>query len=136
MSNTVSANLQNRLQWSLLTLRLGIFIVFAMWALDKFIDPAHGAAVLSSFYGLNAPHSIFYIIGILQVLLVLAFVLGIKKRFSYGMILLMHALSTFSSFPRYLDGFNNLLFFAAWPMLAACIALYLLRDEDVKLTIK
>jgi hypothetical protein len=27
-------------------------------------------------------------------------------------------------------GFDNLLFFAAWPMLAACFALYLLRDLD------
>jgi hypothetical protein len=26
--------------------------------------------------------------------------------------------------------FDNLLFFAAWPMLAACITLYLLRDLD------
>ena len=25
---------------------------------------------------------------------------------------------------------GNLLFFAAWPMLAACLALYLLRDYD------
>lgn len=27
-------------------------------------------------------------------------------------------------------GFDNLLFFAAWPMLAACFSLYLLRDQD------
>jgi putative oxidoreductase len=33
-------------------------------------------------------------------------------------------------------GFDNLLFFAAWPMLAACIALYLLRDQDTLLTVK
>jgi putative oxidoreductase len=30
----------------------------------------------------------------------------------------------------YLDPFSNLLFFAARPMLAACIALYMLRDFD------
>jgi hypothetical protein len=27
------------------------------------------------------------------------------------------------------------MFFAAWPMLAACLALYLLRDEDVPCTV-
>ena len=30
----------------------------------------------------------------------------------------------------YLEPFDHLLFFAAWPMLAACFALYLLRDDD------
>jgi hypothetical protein len=30
---------------------------------------------------------------------------------------------------------NNLLFFAAWPMLAACFSLYLLRELDTKFTL-
>jgi hypothetical protein len=36
-----------------------------------------------------------------------------------------------------LDPFTdaNLLFFAAWPMLAACIALFLLREHDTLLSI-
>jgi hypothetical protein len=40
-----------------------------------------------------------------------------------------------SAFSQYFDAFNNLLFFAAWPMWAACFALYLLRDADTKMTI-
>jgi putative oxidoreductase len=67
--------------------------------------------------------------------LVLAFLVGFKKRITYGLVLLLHAGSTFSSFTKYIDTFNNLLFFAAWPMLAACLALYLLRDEDTKFTL-
>ena len=47
----------------------------------------------------------------------------------------MHAGSTFSAYAQYYDVFNNLLFFAAWPMLAACAALYLLRDADTKFTL-
>ena len=47
----------------------------------------------------------------------------------------MHTVSTLSSWRQYLDPFDNLLFFAAWPMLAACIALYLLRDHDNLLSI-
>ncbi|NER79557.1 MAG: hypothetical protein F6K42_08230 [Leptolyngbya sp. SIO1D8] len=44
----------------------------------------------------------------------------------------MHAVSTLASFPRYLDPFTtpNLLFFAAWPMLAACFGVFFLRDLD------
>ncbi|GAM59117.1 membrane protein [Vibrio ishigakensis] len=43
---------------------------------------------------------------------------------------MLHAGSTLSSFGKYLDPFNNLLFFTAWPMLAACFVLYLLQDYD------
>lgn len=49
---------------------------------------------------------------------------------------LLRAASPASAFRRlspwqqYRNPFDNLLFFAAWPMLAAWIALYMLRDED------
>jgi len=54
------------------------------------------------------------------------------KRFTYGAVLVLHAISTLSSFKHYLTPFEggNIMFFAAWPMLAACIGLYLLRDLD------
>ena len=47
-------------------------------------------------------------------------------------MLLFHSISTLSSYKQYFAPFEgpNLLFFAAWPMLAACLALYLLRDLD------
>jgi putative oxidoreductase len=47
----------------------------------------------------------------------------------------LHGISTLSSYRQYLDPFDNLLFFAAWPMLAACVALFLLRDLDTKWTL-
>ena len=42
----------------------------------------------------------------------------------------LHAVSTFSSYQQYINAWDNLLFFAAWPMLAACVVLYLLREAD------
>ena len=137
MSQPLSTDIQNRLQWSLFSLRIGIFIVMIMWTLDKFINPAHSAKVLEVFYGVaGSSNTALYIIGGLQLLLVLAFLAGVKKRISYGAIFILHGASTLSAYARYFDGFNNLLFFAAWPMWAACFALYLLRDQDVKFTIK
>ncbi len=125
-----------RLQWSLLALRLGVFIVMFVWTLDKFVNPAHAAAVFEHFYGLAGfSKEIFYALGAAQLVLVLAFVIGLKKRLTYGLVLVLHGLSTFSSYKQYLDAFNNLLFFAAWPMLAACLALYLLRDADSKFSV-
>ena len=125
-----------RLPLALLTLRLGIFLVMLMWTLDKFVQPDHSAGVFANFYGLSGlGPTIFTVIGILELLLILAFVSGIAKRLSYGLVLVLHAGSTLSSYAQYLDPFANLLFFAAWPMLAACFALYYLRDHDTLMTL-
>lgn len=136
MQHTDTAALQYKLQWSLFSLRLGVFIVMFVWTLDKFINPAHSSKIFQHFYGVaGIAESMVYVLGALQLGLVLAFLMGIKKRLTYGLVLLLHAGSTFSSYAKYLDAFNNLLFFAAWPMLAACLALYILRDEDKKFTL-
>lgn len=122
---------QSRLTWSLFLLRVGVFIVMLMWTLDKFVNPDHAARVFEGFYGMAGLGTVvFYVIGGLEMGLILAFLAGLWKRWTYGLVLVLHGISTLSSYSQYFDPFNNLLFFAAWPMLAACIALYLLRDED------
>ena len=127
---------QKRVANALLLLRLGVFIVMLMWTLDKFVNPQHSGAVFEHFYGLGGLSStVFTIIGALQLLLLAAFVTGFMKRYSYGLVMLFHTVSTLSSWQQYLDPFNNLLFFAAWPMLAACITLYMLRDMDTRWTL-
>jgi hypothetical protein len=124
-----------RLRISLLSLRLGIALVFGFWAVDKILNPKHAAGVFEHFYGMaGISAGGFALFGALQAALTLAFVAGLAKRATYGAVLVLHAISTFSSFGQYLDPFQNLLFFAAWPMLAACLALYLLRDRDTLLT--
>lgn len=124
-------DLQVRVARSMLALRLGIFVVMLMWTLDKFVNPAHTAKVFEGFYGISGTgQTLLMILGVLELLLLLLFVAGIWRRFSYGAVLLLHAVSTFSAYQQYLDPFNNLLFFAAWPMLAACITLYWLRNWD------
>ncbi|MFT6689751.1 MAG: putative oxidoreductase [Colwellia sp.] len=129
-------NLQSNLQWSLLFLRVGVFIVMFIWTLDKFVNPAHSIKIFEHFYKIDGLNDIMaYGLGALQLILVIAFLFGIKKRLSYGLIFLIHAGSTLSAYALYIDAFNNLLFFAAWPMLAACAALYLLRDADTKFTL-
>lgn len=129
---------REKLEWSLLGLRLGVFIVMIMWAIDKFIDPDHAAVVFKVFYSLpGLSNGIAYLIGVLQVALIVSFLVGFKQRWVTLVILIMHLGSTLVSFGRYLDPWSgsNLLFFAAWPMLAAILALYLLREYDNKFTI-
>ena len=122
---------------SLLALRLSVFLVMLMWTLDKFVNPGHAAAVFEKFYFIPGLESnIFFIIAGLEIVLLVCFVLGLFKTLTYGAVLLFHSISTLSSFSMYLTPFEypHLLFFAAWPMLAACFALFLLRDEDTRLT--
>jgi hypothetical protein len=105
--------------------------VFLVWTLDKLVLPEHAAKVFTSFYGLGGlSESIFYAIGAAQLVLILAFVGGLFKTWTYGAILIFHGVSTLAAFSKYLQPFDNLLFFAAWPMLAACAALFLLREYD------
>ena len=120
-----------QLPLALLLLRLGVFTVFLFWTLDKLVNPEHSAKVFSAFYGMGGLGlDIFYVLGVAQLALILAFVAGVLKTWTYGAILVFHAVSTLATFAKYLQPFDNLLFFAAWPMLAACAALFLLRDYD------
>ncbi|MDT8440850.1 MAG: hypothetical protein RQ723_04225 [Desulfuromonadales bacterium] len=123
----------DRLPLALLLLRLGIFVVMFIWTIDKFVRPEHAAAVFENFYFIdNLGRVPSYLIGTVELALLAGFLVGWKKRFTYGFVLVLHAVSTLSSFRQYLAPFEgpNILFFAAWPMLAACIALYLLRNRD------
>ena len=124
---------KQKLAWCLLILRMGIATVFAMWTIDKFINPSHAAAVFERFYQLSGLTSgITYAIGVAQSALILAFLVGLFRTFSYGAILILHAISTVSSYMKYMDPWTypNLLFFAAIPMLSACIVLWVLRTHD------
>src|SRR6266850_1434415 len=104
----------DRVRLPLFLLRIGVFIVMLMWTLDKFVRPGHAAGIFKKFYGIDGiSPTVFYVIGALELLFLVGFVTGTAKRYTYGLVLL-----------------DNLLFFAAWPMLAACITLYLLRDLD------
>lgn len=122
-----------RLPAALLSLRLGVFLVMLMWTVDKFVRAEHAAKVFAHFYMLPEwGKPAFYAFGALELLLLLGFVAGVKRRLTYGLVLLLHGISTLSSFKQYLSPFegSNLLFFAAWPMLAACFTLYILRESD------
>ena len=127
-----------RLSLSLFLLRSSVFLVMFMWTLDKFLRTAHATIVYEKFYFIHGIGDLLiYGIAIIELIIIIGFLLGVQKRITYGLILIFHSISTISSFKQYLAPFtnSNLLFFAAWPMLAACITLYLLRDSDTFLSL-
>jgi putative oxidoreductase len=134
-TNVIQAN-KNRVEICLFVLRLGIFIVMFIWTMSKFFDPAHAIRYFDRFFLVEGlARSLVYTMGVIETVIILAFLAGLWKRYTYGIILLLHSVSTFMTWKKYTIDIN-LLFFAAWPMLAACITLYLLRDLDVKYTIQ
>lgn len=127
-------NHSNRLALVLAILRYTIFITMAMWTMDKFVRPDHAAAIFEHFYGLaGLGVSLVYALATAEAALLIAFLIGLKPRFTYGTVLILHGISTLASYQQYLNPFdgNNLLFFAAWPMLGASFTLYILRDFDI-----
>jgi len=137
MNNPTHTNLtvtsDRRIPVALLLLRLSIFIVMLMWTLDKFVRPDHAASVYENYYFVGGlSRTVTLTIGALEIALLVGFILGIAKRCTYGAVLVLHGISTLTAYKHYAAPFEgpNLLFFAAWPMLAACVSLYLLRDFD------
>lgn len=123
---------------ALFFLRITIFLVMFLWTLDKFIRPEHASSVFENFYKISGLGSFgMYLIGGIELLAIVGFVAGWMKKWTYGFVLVLHGVSTLSSYKQYLSPFEggNLLFFAAWPMLAGCFILFLLRDEDTFLAV-
>ena len=130
---------EKKLQLSLLSFRWSVFLVMFMWTMDKFINPEHAVKIYEKFYFISGLEiTVMYAIASVEIIILVLFLIGYKKKYTYGAVLALHAVSTLFSFKQYLTPFDgpNLLFFAAWPMLAACFALFLLRDQDKILSVQ
>ncbi|NOQ36236.1 MAG: hypothetical protein GQ569_10120 [Methylococcaceae bacterium] len=130
---------KEKLKISLFLLRFSVFVVMLMWTLDKFINPAHATKVYEKFYFIGGLGDVLmYTLAVFELIILVLFLGGLYKKYIYGIVLFFHAVSTLSSFKQYLSPYEgaNLLFFTAWPMLAACIVLFLLKEQDELLTIR
>lgn len=116
---------------ALIILRLGLGVFLLLFGIDKLIVPETTVDVFAHFYGLVITHDMAYGAGVLEILLGLAFLVGLWKTLTYGLALLLHAVSTLATYQELLAPFGaNHLFLAALPVLAAFLALFLLRRHD------
>lgn len=128
--------MRQRLRVGLFFMRGSVFLVMAMWSLNKLLAPDASAGIFESFYyigGLGVAS--MYAIGLVQLVIEVLFLLGVARFWTYGFVLLAHGVSTISSWQQYLSPFDHMLFLAAIPMLAACLTLFLLRDHDTFLVL-
>ena len=128
---------ERRMQISLFSLRLGIFAVFLVWTLDKIVNYQHSSKVFGHYYGLELSEYLLAAVGLAELVLILAFLGGVKKTLTYGVVLCAHTIATLASAKRLIPPYEShqLLYFAALPMLAACLALFLMRTQDTMMTL-
>lgn len=118
--------------------RLSIAYFLLPWVLMRFVKPESAKGIAAKYYKISSmPEIATTIIGVLWVLLLVAFVAGFKKRISYGLVLIIHTVGTLWTLPYLIVGTGtaNLLFFAAIPVIGAMWLLYALREHDTFLSI-
>lgn len=127
----------DKLALSLFLIRISTGLMFLVWSVQKILRPDLAQGVFKTFYLFEVTPTLLLGLGVAQTAVVLAFMAGLWKRVTYGAILAMHLVSTLSTWERLIDPYTrpNALFWAAVPVLAALIGLYLLRDEDRLLSV-
>lgn len=137
MSQIGTVSLQSRrfgVALAILRIALGLFLL--VWGLEKFIVTERSVAIYEFFYGLSASMAVTYALGTLESLLAVAIIVGAFRRWSYGIGLLVHGATTMATANLIIDPWGLIsgdpqhLYFAAVPVLAAFVSLYLLRDLD------
>lgn len=128
--------LRRRIEASLLILRVALGVFLLVWGLEKFIIAERSIAIYGYFYGISASEDLAYMLGGLESLLALAIITGAFRRWSYGIGLLVHLATTVATIRLIVDPWGLIsgepqhLYFAAIPVLAGFMALYLLRNLD------
>lgn len=136
-----SETLTERLPVSLFVLRMVIGVFMLQWAIEKFVLPQGTTKIFGKYFGITLADSLPQIIGGLEIILVLAFMLGAYRRLSYGLILLFNIISVGATWQKLIDPYGlisgnvNHLFSAGVPFLAAVWLLYWLREWDSKWTL-
>jgi uncharacterized membrane protein YphA (DoxX/SURF4 family) len=124
-------------RWALAVLRVSLGVFLLLWGVEKFVIPEVTVQIWGGFYGVGLAAALVPLVGALESALALAITVGLWRRATYGLGLLLHAVSVAATWRQLLDpwglrsgGAPNHLFLAGVPVLAAFLALYLLRDRD------
>jgi hypothetical protein len=104
----------------------------------RFTNPESASGIAKKYYHLDGLSDSFgLIIGVFWMVLLIAFLVGFKKRISYGLVFVLHAGAILVTLPSYIwktEAYNQL-FLAAIPAAAAMGLLWLLRKEDTMLSL-
>jgi uncharacterized membrane protein YphA (DoxX/SURF4 family) len=136
MNDTSSSPRRLAIALAILRISLGGFLL--IWALEKFFIPQTTVSIWDRFYLIPIGPALPYVIGTLEALLSVAIIVGLWRRWSYGLGLGLHTISVVATWKQLIDPWGlylnerpQHLFLAGVPVLAAFVVLYMLRDYDV-----
>jgi len=120
----------------LLVLRFFLGIFLLQWSIEKLVLPSSAIRIAQAFYGVTLPQSMSYLLGIAELALSIALLLGAFRAASYGLALAVHTVTVIVSWRQLFDPYGlakigNHLWIATWPTLGGFAALFLMRDSDV-----
>ena len=121
---------------ALLIPRFFLAVFLLQWRVEKLIVPSAIIRIAQSFYGVSLPTGGSYALGVAELVLALALLLGAFRAVSYGLSLIVHTITVVVSWKQLFDPYGfakvgNHLWISTWPTWGAFIALYLLRSRDV-----
>ncbi len=126
------------LKYPLFFTRLTTFYFLLPWVLMRFTAPEKAAGIAKKYYLIESLPGVFStLIGIAWLALLIAFLIGYKKKWSYGLVLFLHTLGTAFTLPYLIVGTAQakLVFFAAIPVVGAMWLLLSLRKQDTFLSL-
>ncbi|MEM8651280.1 MAG: DoxX protein [Pseudomonadota bacterium] len=129
MSNT------KKIEIALLIIRVTTAIFLGLWATLKFWRPEWQRNIFSGSYNIGfieITDVISYGLGALQLVVVFAFLIGLWRFWTYGLMMLMSAAGVLGSLDSFLVYYNfpKNLMLTSIPTLGALVALFILRDMD------
>ncbi|MGI9384840.1 MAG: hypothetical protein ACR2PO_16940 [Methyloligellaceae bacterium] len=133
---TTTTAATGRLQIGLLVLRITTGLFFLVWSIDKIVKSGHTVKVFKKFYMMEISTQVALGLGVVQTLVVVAFIVGLFRTWTTGLLLAMHTVSVASTWARLIDPYNTqLLFWAGVPVWAGLLLLWLVRDQDTLWTV-
>lgn len=125
-------------KYALFITRILITLFLTPWVLMRFTTPDASKGIAAKYYKVSTlPDIVNTGVGVLWVILLLAFVTGFKKQFSYAIVLGLHTIGTAMTLPYLVPGTENfnILFMAALPTIGAMLLLHSMRNEDTFLSL-
>ncbi len=131
----MSPQFDKRIPAALLILRFFLAIFLLQWSIEKLILPDAAARIARGFYGVTLPVQASYALGVAELIVSLALLLGFYRTISYGLSLLIHTVTVIVSWRQLFDPFGlakvgNHLWIATWPTWGGFVALFLMRAWD------
>jgi uncharacterized membrane protein YphA (DoxX/SURF4 family) len=128
----MAAITETRAAAALLILRISLGVFLVQWSLEKIIAQGSAIHVAQHFYGEAPTVGATVMAGVVEALLALALLVGIWRRWGYGLGILIDAVSVASTWRQLLNPYagSDHLFIAGVPVLAVFVLLYVLREWD------